>query len=599
MLRRLISYWKPAAGPTVGGVLLLAASSLLEILQPWPMKWLVDVVLGGAPAPAWLAQYWPNFGRETATASLAAICVAIVVLAVLHRAAATASQFLLIRAGGRLVQELRCRACDHLHRLSLRYHDQAKVGDSLYRIAYDTQAAQSLLNGALAPAAAGILLLLGVLIVMFRIDPWLTVVAIAVAPLFWILIQAFGKTIERQSAQYHRQESSLISFIQESLSSIRAVQAFTQEQETNRHFSRAAGMSLATNQKLVLWQLAFSACVGLAMACGTAAVVWFGTRRVLAGQLSLGDVLVFLAYLGMLYSPMKAFSEGASVAQTARTQLQRVFEILDTHPEVVSPPDAIVPRSVTGRIEFDEVDFEYNPGQPILRDVNLSVEPGQIVAIVGRTGAGKSTLASLLLRFYDPLGGSIRLDGRDLRDLSLEWLRGQMSIVLQDPILFSTSIAENIAYARSGATRDEVIAAARRAEADEFIQRLPDGYDTVLGERGVNLSGGQRQRLSLARAILKDAPVLILDEPTSALDAHTEKSLMASIEELVHGRTTFLIAHRLSTVRIADVIVVMDHGRIVEQGTHEELLARDSAYGRLFRSQCGSPAEVAEAAALD
>jgi ATP-binding cassette subfamily B protein len=592
MLRRLLTYARPAAGAMAAGMLLLMAAALLEVLQPWPLKWLVDIVLGGAVPPAWLAWIWPDFGPKSATASLTAICVAIVGLAVCHRVTLTASQFLLIRAGGKLVQELRCRACDHLHRLSLRYHDRTKVGDSLYRIAYDTQAAQSLLNGAIAPAVSGSLLLVGVVVVMFSIDAWLTVAALAVAPVFWLLIRLFGKTIEQRSSQYHRQESALVSFVTESMSSIRAIQAYSQEPMMASRFNEAAEKSLATNQKLVLAQLAFSACVGLAMAAGTAAVVWLGTQRVLAGTLSLGDVLVFLAYLGMLYAPMKAFSEGTSVVQSAGTQLRRVFDVLDTEPEVRSKPGAIAPQQVRGRIEFQQVEFEYEERQPVLRDVNFTIEAGRIAAIVGRTGAGKSTLASLLLRFYDPQHGSILLDGRKLTDLPLEWLRSQVSIVLQDPILFSASIAENIAYARSGATREQVMAAARRAEADEFIQRLPDGYETLLGERGVNLSGGQRQRLSLARAILKDAPILILDEPTSALDAHTEASLMASIEEVTQGRTTLLIAHRLSTVRIADTIIVMDHGRVVECGAPDELLGRDSAYRRLFRSQRGSLSEA-------
>ena len=597
MLKRLIPYWRPALVPTVAGMLLLAVAAALEIMQPWPIKWLVDTVLGGAAPPAWLAAWWPQFGRANISESLVAVCVAIVTLAVLHRGVLTASQFLLIWAGSRLVQELRCAACDHLHRLSLRYHDRTKVGDSLYRVAYDTHAAQSLLNGAIAPAVSGVLLLTGVLLVMLRIDAKLTLVAVAVTPLFALLIYGFGKLIERRSVGYHRQEGALVSLIQESLSSIRAIQAFSQERETGRRFGHQAANSLTANHRLVLMQLLFSACVGLVMACGTAAVVWFGTREVLAGQLSLGDVLVFLAYLGMLYAPMKAFSEGASVVQSAGAQLGRIFEILDTLPEVVSRPSAVAPAAIEGRIKFCGVDFEYEPGQPVLRGLNLTVEPGQVVALVGRTGAGKSTLANLLLRFYDPKHGSIRLDDRDLRDLKLSWLRSQMSIVLQDPILFSASIAENIAFARSGASLEEVIAASRLAQAHEFIERLPDGYETLLGERGVNLSGGQRQRLSLARAFLKASPILILDEPTSALDAHTEASLLASIEELSRGRTTFLIAHRLSTVRIADLVVVMDRGRIIEQGTHEELLSRDSAYRRLFRSQRGASAELAEPAA--
>jgi ATP-binding cassette subfamily B protein len=585
MLARLLNYARPARASMAAGMLLLVVSALLELLQPWPIKWLVDVVLGGAAAPAWFLQVWPEFGRLDTAGRLAAVCAAIVLLAVAHRVILTASQFLLIRAGGRIVQELRCHVCDHLHRLSLRFHDQQKVGDSLYRIAYDTQAAQSLVNGAVAPAASGIFLLAGVLIFMLRIDPLLTLVATAIAPVFALIIYAFGKMIEHRSTNYHRQESSLVSFIQESLTSIRAIQAFSREDDTARRFGRQTGSSLAANQRLVFVQLLFSACVGLAMACGTAAVVWFGTRRVLAGQLSLGDVLVFLAYLGMLYSPMKAFSEGASVVQSAGTQLKRVFEILDTQPEVKSAPGAIAPLSVRGQIEFNNVDFAYEDGQLVLRNVNLTLEPGQVVAVVGRTGAGKSTLASLLLRFYDPANGSIRMDDHDFRELPLDWLRSQVSIVLQDPILFSASVADNVAYARPGASREQIIAAARRAQAHEFIERLPEGYDTLLGERGVNLSGGQRQRLSLARAFLKDSQILILDEPTSALDAHTEASLMAAIEDLIRGKTTLLIAHRLSTVQIAHAIVVMDHGRVVEFGTHEELLSRDSAYRRLYNSQ--------------
>jgi len=596
IVRRLLPYWRPALWPTVWGIVLLVGASGLELVQPWPIKWLVDYMVGPQPVPGWFARVWPAFGKEDTARSLAAVCLAIFFLALLHRGVTTCSQLLLIGAGGRLVRQLRCHICDHLHRLSLKYHDRTKVGDSLYRVAYDTQAAQSLLSGAVAPAAGGVFILMGILIVMLQMDMLLTAIALSIAPLFWLLIRGFGRLIERRSASYHQQESSLLANVQESLSAIRAVQAFTQESRASQSFQGAASRSFELNQRLVLVQLAFSACVGLAMAAGTAVVVWVGGQRVVQGQLTVGDILVFLAYLGMLYSPMKAFSEGAGVVQSASTQLKRVFEIVDTRPEVAEAPNAVQPANVEGRLELEDVDFEYETGRPVLQNINLHVAAGQVLALVGRTGAGKSTLASLLLRLYDPLRGTIRLDGHDLRELPLSWLRQQVSIVLQDAILFSTSIAENIAYGRPDASREEIIEAARQARADDFIRALPDGYDSLLGERGVNLSGGQRQRLSIARAFLKNAPILIFDEPTSALDAHTEEALLRSLADLVRGRTTLIIAHRLSTVRIADEIAVLESGSIVERGSPAELLGRDSAYRRFHRSQAGLKSTAAQAA---
>jgi ATP-binding cassette subfamily B protein len=344
---------------------------------------------------------------------------------------------------------------------------------------------------------------------------------------------------------------------------------------------------MAANQRLALTQLAFSACVGLTMAAGTAAAVYIGARGVLDGRLLLGDVLVFLAYLGMLYTPVSAFAQSWGAFRSARTQLARVFEVLATAPEVIDRAGAVELPRVLGRVEFRGVGFAYEPGQWVMRHVDIVIPEGCVVAIVGRTGAGKSTLASLLLRFYDPDEGAVLLDGHDLRDLRLDWLRRQVGLMLQDAILLSGTIAENIGCGRPGATREQVAEAARRAQADEFIRALPDGYETMLGERGVNLSGGQRQRLSLARAFLKDAPVLVLDEPTSALDAQTEGALLESMHELMKGRTTFIIAHRLSTIRRADLILVMDGGRIVESGSHEELIGRDSAYRLLHHAHRG------------
>jgi ATP-binding cassette subfamily B protein/subfamily B ATP-binding cassette protein MsbA len=563
---------------------LLLVAGALELFLPWPVKWLVDHAFGGRPAPPWLARL--GFGADPVRA-ITWVCGAVLVLGVAHKAAQMISNFLLIRAGLRLVKNLRLHLSDHLHRLSLRYHDRTKVGDSIYRAAYDSYAAQSLLSGVVVPVTTGVVILAGILTVMLRLDGVLTAIALAVGPLLGVTIWAFGRGIERQSRRYHEQESALVSTMQETLTSIRFVQAYNREADTAGRVAERTNRSLAANERLALIQLAFSACVGLTMSAGTATAIYVGAHRVLDGRLLLGDVLVFLSYLGMLYTPVNAFAQSSGVLRSARTQLEPVFEILATAPDVTDRPGAVTLPRLRGRIEFRGAGFAYEPGQWVMRHVDLVIPEGSVAAIVGRTGAGKSTLASLLLRFYDPDEGAILLDGHDLRDLRLDWLRRQVGLMLQDPILLSGTIAENIACGRPGAKRAQIVDAARRAQAHEFVCGLPDGYETMLGERGVNLSGGQRQRLALARAFLKDAPVLILDEPTSALDAQTEGALIGSMHGLMKGRTTLIIAHRLSTIRRADLILVIDDGRIVESGSHESLIGHDSIYRSLYHAYRG------------
>jgi ATP-binding cassette, subfamily B, bacterial len=590
MLKRLYPYWRPARAETAAGLAVLLLAGALELFQPWPVKWLVDCVFGSQPAPRWMTSIWPNIARGDRAAGIAAVCLAILLLAAFHKLAQMISQLLLIRAGLKMVRHLRSRVSDHLHRLPLSYHDNAKIGDLVYRAAWDSYAAQSLLSQAVAPILTGVLILAGILFLMLRLDFTLTLIALCITPLFWLLIKSFGRAIERRSKRYHDQESAMYCTMQESLSSIRAIQAFTREKHIAERVDAEADRSMIFNQRLVFVQLAFTLCVGVAMAVGTAAIVYVGSRRVLQGRLSVGDVLVFLAYTGMLYTPISAFAQSSGVLQSARTQLARVFEILDVVPTISDNTHAtIVPLTVKGRVEFKEVRFNYGRGPDVLCGLNATAEPGTIIAIVGRTGAGKTTLANLLLRFYDPTAGAVLLDGHDLRDLKLEWLRQHVSVVLQDAILFAGTIADNSAVGRAGASRAEIETAARRAQADAFIRALPDGYDTLLGERGVNLSGGQRQRIAIARAFLKDAPILILDEPTSALDAHTESALVAAMTSLMLGRTAFVIAHRLSTIRAADEIWVLDAGRIAERGTHEQLIQSDTLYRALYRTQQEEP----------
>lgn len=593
MIARYLQYLRGVRLHAVGGILLLLVAAMLEIALPWPVKWLVDSVFGTQPLPAFLA-WAQSFGAaDPRLAAALAIAVTMVVLGMAHRTLILLSQLWLIHAGNRMVRKLRVETLDRLHALPLAYHDRSKVGDLLYRAAYDSYALQSLLSGVVVPIFSGLCVAIGVVVVMLRLDVTLTIITAATAPLLWLNIKNHQRRIGARAKRFHESESTLAANLQESLTSIRVIQAFTMEGAGHRRFSEQADISAKENLRKSAAELGFSWVIGVIMALGTAAVVGVGARAVLAGHLRPGDVLVFLAYLGTLYQPLNAFSQGAGVFHSASVQMARVFEILDEPLEISDAPDAMNPTSLRGEIEFDDVSFAYLPDRPALHDISFRVEPGQVLALVGRTGSGKSTIASLLLRFYDPGAGSIRLDGHELRDLKLEWLRSRVSIVFQEPFLFSATIRENIAAGKPDASDAEVTLAARRAQADDFINQLPLGYETMLGERGVNLSGGQRQRISIARAFLKNAPVLILDEPTSALDATTERELLGALEELMAGRTTIIIAHRLSTIRRADRIGVFENGRMIEFGSHSELMNLHGAFHGLATSQESPPGQSA------
>jgi ATP-binding cassette subfamily B protein/subfamily B ATP-binding cassette protein MsbA len=577
---RLLGIGLRGESPRVAaGLLLLVGSTAATLLQPWPLKLVIDSVLGSEPPPAALAV-------SSKTALLGVLVAAMVGLQILVGALAMLGTNLVIRAALRMVFRLRCAVFEHLQKLSLAFHDTTKVGDSLYRIAWDTYAVQTLLNNAIVPATTATLTLVGIAVVMALRDWRITLAALAIAVPLVMLIRRLDRPMTSYSMRVHERESDVSSRVQETLTAIRAVQAFTREPLERERFERQAAASLHANLHLTLLQTSSQMVVSLLMAVGTAAVIWLAGRRALEGALTPGDVVLLAAYLVMLYTPLETLAYTAVAVQGAAAGARRVLALLDVQPDVTDAPDAVpLTARPLGALAFERVTFAYGRGEPALRELSLTVQPGEVVALVGASGAGKTTLASLLVRFYDPQTGHITLDGRDLRGLTLRSLRENIAVVLQDPIIFGASIRENIAYGRPDASAEAVERAARDANAHDFITALPQGYDTVVGERGVTLSGGQRQRLAIARAFVKDAPVLILDEPTSALDADNERAILDALVRLMEGRTTVIIAHRLSTVRHADRILVLEGGAVVEQGTHAELLARRQVYARLHALQ--------------
>jgi ATP-binding cassette subfamily B protein/subfamily B ATP-binding cassette protein MsbA len=565
--------------PVAAGLALLVGSTAAALLQPWPLKLVIDSVLGSESPPALLA----TASRPALLGVLAAVVIA---LQIVVGALAMLGTNFVIRAALRMVFRLRCALFEHLQKLSLSFHDATKVGDSLYRVAWDTYAVQTLLNNAIVPATTATLTLVGIAVVMALRDWRVTVAALTIAGPLVMLIRRLDRPMTRYSLRVHERESDVSSRVQEALTAIRAVQAFAREPLERERFERQAAASLHANLHLTLLQTGSQMVVAALMAVGTAAVLWLAGRRALAGALTPGDVVLLAAYLVMLYKPLETLAYTAVAVQGAAAGARRVLALLDVRPDVTDAPGAApLPGRAFGGLAFEHVTFAYGAGEPALRDVSLDVRPGEVVAIVGASGAGKTTLASLVVRFYDPQAGRITLDGYDLRALTLRSLRENVALVLQDPIVFGATIRENIAYGRPAATAEEVERAARAANAHEFIAALPEGYATVVGERGVTLSGGQRQRVAIARAFVKDAPVLILDEPTSALDAENERAILEALARLMKGRTTLIIAHRLSTIRHADRIVVLEGGVVVEQGTHTELLARPRVYARLHSLQ--------------
>ena len=587
LYRRTLAYFRPFLGQTLFATLLTLASIGFNLLKPWPFKYIIDGVLSPADAAHSGAHtqlaHW--FGALSPQGIVLILCGAIVGFSLVGGIINLVTNLVFVKVGLSALLKLRTELYAYLQSLPLKFHDSRRSADSSFRVAYDSQAIQTIYNKGFSNIFQSVVTLLSTFAVMLALDWKLTLISLGIVPLMVGTIRYYAMRIRSESTTIQERESAVLTVAQEGLASVRMVHAFGREEWEVGQFHRSARQSLEASLKLTGTNMRSALVISTLMAFGIAGMYCLGSLHVLGGTLSLGTLTVFVYYLTVqLYPPLESLTYTVWALEGAAAGMQRCFEVLDRADDVKDMPGAAEITSTQGSIRMEDVVFGYDDARLILKGVDVEVMPGQTVAFVGGTGAGKSTLISLVPRFYDPNSGRVLLDGRDVKTITKKSLRNQISIVLQDTLLFSTTVRENIAYSLPGATEEQIVEAAKRAQAHEFIMAMPDGYASQVGERGGHLSVGQRQRLGIARAFLKNAPILLLDEPTSALDPTTEAAIMETIKELMHGRTTLIITHRIATVHDMEKIVVLKNGCIVEQGTGPELVARGGAYAELYHS---------------
>jgi ATP-binding cassette, subfamily B, bacterial len=581
----LVGLVRPHFKALLLGIVAVVGEGAANLLEPWPLKFVFDSFGQSGGKHGWLNHWIKSTIGTNKIAILEFAAIAVIAIALLDAICFYAEKYLTTSVGQWVMHDLRRLLYGHIQDLSLGYHTQRRTGELISRLTTDIDSIQTFIVSNLLSFLVDFITLLGMAAIMFYLNWRFTLIALSVAPLLFIVTYSYTRQSKKASREVRKKESEIVSRLQEVLSSIGVVKALAREDYEQRRLEEESVESVQIALRARSLKARLSPFVGLIVAVGTALVLWFGGRLVLAGSLSAGSLIVFIWYLGKMYKPMQDFAKMTDGYSKAVVGYERICEIFDTKPQVQDGQEARVAPRFEGAIQFDHVSFSYGGSQPVLKDVSFTIAPGKMAALVGPTGAGKTTIANLIGRFYDPNSGSVKIDGHDVRDFLQKSLRQQMSFVLQESILFRAPIWQNIAYGKPGATRSEIYRAARVANAHEFIEKLPDDYDTVIGERGVTLSGGQRQRIAIARAIIRNTPILIMDEPSSGLDAASEKLVLEALGRLMEGKTSIVIAHRLSTVRRADAIFLIKGGRIVESGRHEELLQAGGLYAMLYELQ--------------
>ena len=565
--------------------LAVVGEAATDLLEPWPLKIVFDYVFGAKHLPAWMSGLLSATFGLTKVDILHFAILAVIVIALAGALSAYAEKYLTTSVGQWVMHDLRRVLYHHIQRLSLAYHDHKPTGDLISTVTADIDSIQDFISQALLGIVVNVLTLVGMLLVMFYLNWRFTLIALSVTPFLFGVVYTYTRRIKQASRALRKKEGEVVSVVAEVLNSIRVVKAFAREDYEEARLAQQSleNVEIALRARSLKAKLA--PVVQVIVAVGTCLVLWYGVNLVLTDQMTSGSLLVFLLYLGKMYKPMRDLSKMTDTLSKAAVGYERIHEVIETEDRIRNLPGAKKAPPFRGEVEFEHVYFGYDEGYRTLADINLHVEPGQLAALVGPTGAGKTTIASLIGRFYDPQKGVVRIDGQDVREYKIKSLRRQISFVLQETLLFRAPVWQNIAYGRPEASREEILRAAELANADEFIRKMPQQYDTMVGEKGVTLSGGQRQRIAIARAIIRNAPILVLDEPTSGLDAASEELVFEALTRLMTGRTTIVIAHRLATVRRADVIFVIENGTIAERGTHDALLAHGGLYSHLYKIQ--------------
>jgi ATP-binding cassette, subfamily B, bacterial len=576
---------RPHKRSLVLGALAVTGEALANLLEPWPLKIVIDDVFRSQQGHGWLIGFVHGVVGADKLGVVKFACFAVLAIALLDAISTYAEKYLTTSVGQWVAYDLRRTLYAHIQRLSLAFHDEKRTGDLISRVTSDVDSIQSFITSSLLSSFINVITLVGMVIVMFYVNWQFTLIALSVAPVLFTIVYTFTRRIKAASRAVRKKESRVFSVVEEVLSSMRVVKAFAREDYEQSRLEQASMEEVESALRARGLKAKLVPLVDVIVAVGTCLVLWFGARLILSGNLSAGSLVLFVQYLSKMYKPMQELSKMTDSYSKAAVGYERIQEILQTDKHVRDLPRAKRAPGFKGEIEFENVSFSYTPDQTILREMNFTVKPNQVAALVGPTGVGKTTIISLIARFYDPVEGAIKIDGTDIKKFKQKSLREQISFVLQETLLFHGPIWQNIAYGKPEASRDEIMRAAELANAAEFIEKMPQGYDTVVGERGVTLSGGQRQRIAIARAIIRNTPILILDEPTSGLDAASEKLVFEALDRLMEGKTTIVIAHRLSTIRRADVIFVVNEGRIVESGKHQQLLKRGGLYAELHKLQ--------------